>query len=151
VSKPLASFPVRTAQPLVYGTRCRECTSTYQHMWYVANRSRLIAAAGVRRMVASARNQIGIWAYLGEHPCVDCGERDPVVLEFDHLRDKRYDISRMVHDGLAWSAIETEIAKCVVRCVNCHLRKTARENGTYDIKSSHRRIGEDASSYLIGA
>lgn len=67
-----------------------------------------------------------IYLYLIEHPCVDCGENDPVVLEFDHIRDKKaFTIGSCLHYD--WSKIENEIAKCEIRCSNCHKRKTARE------------------------
>ena len=39
--------------------------------------------------------------YFATHPCADCGESDPVVLTFDHVRDtKRGTVSDMVRDGL---------------------------------------------------
>jgi hypothetical protein len=56
--------------------------------------------------------------------CVDCGESNHIVLDFDHLRDKKYNISRMIHDGFSWSAIKKEIAKCEVVCANCHRIRT---------------------------
>jgi ArsR family metal-binding transcriptional regulator len=73
-----------------------------------------------------------ILEYLSSHPCVDCGESDPVVLDFDHVRDeKRMGICLMVNQAYARQVLETEIAKCDVRCANCHRRRTAKEQGSY--------------------
>ncbi len=70
--------------------------------------------------------------YLLNHPCVDCGEADPIFLEFDHVRGKKLcHVSNLIHQTRAWSTIETEIAKCVVRCIKCHRIKTARQFGWY--------------------
>lgn len=72
-----------------------------------------------------------ILKHLGSHPCIDCGEGDPVVLEFDHVRGKKkMNVSRMVKTcGLV--TLNEEIAKCDVRCANCHRRVTAKRNGNW--------------------
>jgi len=63
--------------------------------------------------------------YLTQHSCVDCPEKDMLVLEFDHVRGKKkYNISNMISRGLSIKIVEKEIAKCEVRCANCHRRKT---------------------------
>lgn len=62
--------------------------------------------------------------HLLEHPCVDCGNSNIAVLEFDHLRDKKYGISRMYRDGMAITRIQEEIDKCDVVCANCHRIRT---------------------------
>lgn len=70
--------------------------------------------------------------YLLAHPCVDCGEQDPVVLDFDHLPgfEKRFTISRAVGASTrSWDSILAEIAKCEVVCANCHRRRTAARGG----------------------
>jgi hypothetical protein len=56
--------------------------------------------------------------------CADCGENNPIVLDFDHLKDKKYNISRMIHDGFSWRSIKKEIEKCQVVCANCHRIRT---------------------------
>ena len=80
----------------------------------------------------TAANQRRLLEYLLEHPCVDCGETDHVVLEFDHLRDKAYNVSRLLL-GYSWSRILEEIKKCEVVCCNCHRRRTFSRQGAWRI------------------
>jgi thymidine kinase len=70
-----------------------------------------------------------VFDYLKTHPCVDCGEPDVIVLDFDHQRDKQYTISELIISNKQWEQILTEIEKCEVRCANCHRRKTAEKFG----------------------
>jgi len=72
-----------------------------------------------------------ILTILKETGCKDCGEKDPIVLDFDHIRDKTLGVSRMVRNHTSWETIEAEIAKCEVRCSNCHRKKTAKERNYY--------------------
>jgi hypothetical protein len=66
--------------------------------------------------------------YLGVNPCTDCGESDPMVLEFDHVADKNFNIS-VALTVRSWKSVSAEIARCEVVCVNCHRRRTAERGG----------------------
>lgn len=60
--------------------------------------------------------------------CVDCGyNAHPVALDFDHRdpKEKKYNVSQMV--GRSDEALFDEMAKCDIRCANCHRVRTARE------------------------
>jgi hypothetical protein len=77
-----------------------------------------------------AKNLCRLLHYLRQHPCVDCGESDPVVLDFDH-RDaslKRATVSVLIW-ATSWAVVEQEMARCDVRCANCHRRRTAVQIG----------------------
>lgn len=66
--------------------------------------------------------------YKNKHPCVDCLEADPVVLEFDHRdpKTKKFDIGTARSRGISLASVQKEVEKCDVRCANCHRRKHAR-------------------------
>ena len=113
---------------------CKPCYVEYKRLWYLRNRDQHLAHVKEMRAISSEENQLRMWQYLASHPCVDCGERDPVVLQFDHLRDKRCDISGMSRGGFIWETILAEIAKCEVRCANCHTVKTAKDLGIWERK-----------------
>ena len=72
------------------------------------------------------RNQRFVNAYKFAAGCCDCGERDPIILDFDHVVvAKRHRVSTMVACGWGLLTIVREIEKCVVRCANCHRRRHA--------------------------
>lgn len=120
----------------------------YKRDWYVRNRDHHLGRVRANNDRTSHENQARAWDYLGQHPCVDCGESDPVVLQFDHLGDKRKEVSKMVSGGFTWATIQIEIEKCEVRCGNCHRRKTARDLGLYDRKRAFVKVEESATPYV---
>jgi hypothetical protein len=70
------------------------------------------------------RRFLFIFAQLVDRGCADCGTRDLVVLEFDHVGVKQAMVTRMASHGLALATIAREIAECEVVCANCHRRRT---------------------------
>jgi hypothetical protein len=76
-----------------------------------------------------------IWNYLSKHVCIDCGESDPLVLEFDHIGNKIMPVSEIAHNN-SLVQVKNEILKCEVRCANCHRRKTAVQFGWFKTKFS---------------
>ena len=75
-----------------------------------------------------------MWDYLSKHTCIDCGESDIVVLEFDHKSNKFKEIGKMVTGRCSLQRVILEIEKCEVRCANCHRRKTAHQQGWFKTK-----------------
>lgn len=125
---------------------CKPCQHEYLREYY----RRTVETQRVRRYALAdkytARNRQLILDYLANHPCVDCGEADVMVLEFDHVRGtKEHDVTTMVGDCFSIDRIKAEIAKCVVRCANCHRRKTMFERKMYRAVPSRRVVAHDAS------
>jgi hypothetical protein len=99
--------------------------------YYSDNRDHHIQVIGARNKRITHANRTKLFEYLETHPCIDCGNNNPIVLEFDH-RDgvnKLSDISKMM--DRKWEKILTEISKCDVRCANCHRIRTAKQFGYY--------------------
>ena len=95
--------------------------------FYEANKDEVKRRA--KEHTAKVRIQVRAWLYeyLLSHPCVDCGESDPIVLEFDHQRDKEFDVSAFGSRSL--KKVIAEVEKCQVRCANCHRRVTYHRAG----------------------
>ena len=111
---------------------CRECKHGFDKKYFEGPakekhlqnvKERKDAAREVARQYA--------WDYLSTHPCIGCGEDNPVVLEFHHRSDKDMAVGYMVSAGFSIARIQQEIDKCDVLCANCHRKLTAKERGWY--------------------
>ena len=107
---------------------CRPCRAAYKREHYLANRQRYMDTAARRRAAVVEERTELLFDYFREHPCADCGKTNPLVLEFDHVGRKEFDIARGIR-GRNWRAVLDEIAKCEVVCANCHRRRTALRAG----------------------
>lgn len=110
-------------------TRCKDCFNLYTRAHYQKNKDYYKEKADRHSSNYRLRNLQHIIDYLKEHPCIDCGETDPIVLEFDHRDNKLCAVSSLTEAN--FEKLKLEIAKCDVRCANCHRKKTAIQLGWY--------------------
>lgn len=110
-------------------SHCRDCSHKRFKDYYHANREKQYRVVRDRNIKLIGRNREWLADYLRKHPCVDCGNEDIRVLEFDHLRDKTMGVGKMVKQGASINRIQKEIDKCEVRCKNCHQIKTMERRG----------------------
>lgn len=93
--------------------------------YYKSNKADILT----RRQKVYDTNRKRLSIYLDDKCCIDCGEDDKIVLQFDHVRgSKRNDVSALM-SGRTWETIMIEIDKCEIRCANCHVRVTAKRAG----------------------
>lgn len=123
------SHPVFPA-PMPFKDIAKQREASRRH--YAKHRDRVIASAKKYSKLARDRTRTYIYDHLKTHPCVDCGETDPIILEFDHVGEagtKEFNISDAARAGYGIAKIKKEIAKCEVRCANCHRKKTYERSG----------------------
>lgn len=131
---------------------CKSCNRLYQKGHYAANTASYKAKARDWRAERQAAARAWLMAYLQGHPCVDCGEDDPVVLQFDHVRGaKTKDISQLLRARVTVPVLEAEAAKCDIRCANCHIRRTARQFGWYRLLVQQGAVDELGKSAALQA
>lgn len=106
----------------IVGYECKRCAKELSKKHYNENKSKI----RIKAKQTYDSNKAKIKEYLLNHSCVDCGEKDIRVLEFDHIRGKKmYTIARM--KLLKWDTILVEISKCEIRCANCHKKRHYKE------------------------
>jgi len=131
-TKSLSDFNKNSARRDGLQSHCRSCHNAYSRAYHnEAKRSDRRRIIKENRRIRKKIAQTAIIAYLSAHPCVDCGFSDIRALEFDHRRDKRFGVAVATAGGYSLRAILEEIAKCEVRCRNCHQIITHERAKTY--------------------
>lgn len=131
-TKPLEEFPPSKGVPNGH-SRCRPCKQEYDRNYHKVRPK--VNKARKQELQTARVHELRkfIWNYKLTHPCIDCGNTNPIVLEFDHIdgTSKENNVCTMVGNGYKLERIVAEIEKCVVRCANCHRIKTYSQFGWY--------------------
>lgn len=130
--KPVDSFHWTNREEGVKSFICRDCTSDLRKKTYGKlkgeRKVKFVSMSIQRKSNVRFDNTRRILEYLKEHPCIDCGESRPLRLSFDHVRGKKeFTIANHQLLSPSWEKLFAEIQKCDVRCMNCHMEKTAIE------------------------
>jgi len=88
---------------------------------YLKNKEEIKARSFKRNKVQRVRNREFVKSIKEISECIDCGENNPLVLDFDHVKgEKIMAISNMSNKAYCIDTISKEMDKCEVRCANCH-------------------------------
>ncbi len=121
LGRSLEELEAEVAQCQVVCVNCHRRRTSQRAGWWRADASQPPPPGQSERVT---RNLRFIYRQLATSGCVDCGERDIVVLEFDHIAQTRAAVTKLAWDGYGIEALRREMACCEVRCCNCHRRQT---------------------------
>lgn len=130
--KQLPEFSISTSERRIVTSWCKQCAREHNNKKYRES-DRIKRLAQERRLRYRERNRLFLWEIISHSSCADCGEDDPLVLEFDHLDrgSKSFNIGWATSACVPLSRLSEEMSKCDIVCANCHRRRTASQNGSY--------------------
>jgi 5-methylcytosine-specific restriction endonuclease McrA len=129
--KPIGDFNKKSRTSDGLQNICRDCNKKKSRDYYSKNKEKQKKQIHEAKKKRIKLNRERMLAYLKQNSCVKCGFDHPAALDFDHLRDKRRNVSNLLCEGFSWKRIEEEIKNCQVLCANCHRIKTANDYNWY--------------------
>ena len=104
---------------MAYKNKKDQAAASKRH--YEANKTTVKKRTKKRNKSQKQKNKEYVNAVKELTGCVDCGETNPLVLDFDHvIGEKIMNISDMSRTSYSRETLMNEIDKCEVRCANCH-------------------------------
>lgn len=96
--QPIEAFPIKIKARGTRRSYCLPCCREYGKEDYRRNKPSYLAKNVTARVRQRQSNRDVAYEYLVIHPCVDRGEPDPVVLDFDHVdpKTKSWTIGKML-------------------------------------------------------
>lgn len=120
--------------------KCKEKQAAAHRRYYQKNKKLYKQRAFDSKAKRRKRNREYIANYKKENPCVDCGESNIIILEFDHIKgEKMGNISDLSNSACSIKKIQAEIDKTEVVCANCHRIRTYNRRHNIKNENCNRR------------
>lgn len=118
---------------------CKECKREIDKELYTSNHS------DRKRKIRNRQNKVQtnlkelLTDIKKKSKCTICGESRWWVLDFHHIRDKRFEVSSLARRGCSLETFKEEIDKCIVVCANCHRDLHYKESEEYNKWNKEKR------------
>lgn len=120
---------------------CKPCDRRRSRDYYARNKARMMPQIHQAAAIRAAKVKRFVCEFLAAHPCVDCGEVDIRVLEFDHHDGgKLANVSNLLSRRSSLELVQAEMAKCEVVCANCHKIRTDTRADNYRVRFLEGRL-----------
>ena len=130
IEKDIEEFPPRGN---TISFLCRVCKQEYDREYYHKNKEKNFPKKRVSVAKSSHKRKDFIYK-IKSVPCKDCKiQYQPWQMQFDHLRDKNFNIGDQ--RGINLKKLLAEIEKCDIVCANCHADRTYKRivnNGDWE-------------------
>lgn len=111
---------------------CKVCHKDYRDKHYLDNKDYYVDRAKEWK----EKERVRFYSWLKTQHCLDCGNSDFRVLDFDHINDdKSFNIAEKV-GNVTLETLMIEINKCEIVCANCHRIRTAERGDFYKYLAS---------------
>ena len=114
----------------------------YYKGWYLKNKEKKLKQCRDDR----ARNKRLINEYKALHSCIQCGEKNPILLVFHHknMKEKENGIAVMASSSFSTEKLINEMKKCEILCFNCHVlvHDRMKRSQTNDTLLYHNKIAK---------
>lgn len=118
ITKDESEFSFRNKEKGTLQRLCKSCKKKEDKEAYLKDKRKL----SIRKAQKKASNKIRkyIEDYKKKSKCEKCGDSRYYVLDFHHVRDKKFSISEASTRLISKDKINEEIKKCIILCSNCH-------------------------------
>lgn len=118
--KPLSEFNSKKNSKDGLQPWCRECNKQRSRQYYADNRESHKKTILKRKHENYRKIRDRILEFKKSNPCLVCGEKEPICLDFHHVEKKKVRIAAIASTNCSLDTVEKEIKKCVILCSNCH-------------------------------
>ena len=118
-------FNFRDKKSNIRHHNCKDCQKIIRKQSYQNNRQHYLEYEKINTPKRRKGNRRFITEFKTNKPCKDCNKiYPPYVMDFDHLRDKEFGLSKTLSYQWGKERVIREIEKCELVCANCHRERT---------------------------
>lgn len=131
IVKESTEFSFRNKTKDILQPYCKECKKEIDRELYISNHSNRKSKIRNRQNEVQTNLKEFLMSIKKNSKCIICGDNRWWVLDFHHIKNKKFEVSSLARRGCSLETFNKEIDKCIIICANCHRDLHFKESEEY--------------------